>query len=140
MNLRIETYLKVTAMNWYRLCSRIVRASNSLHIEKYKSLVSLHQAQWRQNGRTAEISFFQIENLVSSNTQISTKWQFSYFDLHGVSDRTKRQKIFQDLAQSAAVDFEASKPIKTASLGGGFSFSVSIVASAKDFRIVVISL
>ena len=100
MNLRIETYLKVTAMNWYRLCSRIVRASNSLHIEKYKSLVSLHQAQWRQNGRTAEISFFQIENLVSSNTQISTKWQFSYFDLHGVSDRTKRQKIFQDLAQS----------------------------------------
>ena len=45
--------------------------------------------------------FFQIENLVSSNNQISTKLLFSYFDLHGVSDKTKRQKIFKNLAQSA---------------------------------------
>ena len=37
--------------------------------------------------------FFQIENLVSSNNQISTKLLFSYFDLHGVSDKTKCQKI-----------------------------------------------
>ena len=44
--------------------------------------------------------FFQIENLVSSNNQILTKLLFSYFDLHGVSDKTKRQKIFKDLAQS----------------------------------------
>ena len=47
--------------------------------------------------------FFQIENLVSSNNQILTKLLFSYFDLHGVSDKTKRQKIFENLAQSAFV-------------------------------------
>ena len=92
MNLRIETYLKVTAMNGYRVCSRIVRASNSLHIEKCKSLVSLHLAQWEQNGQQLRFLFFQIENSVSSNNQSFIRLLFSYFDLHGVSDETKRQK------------------------------------------------
>ena len=36
--------------------------------------------------------FFQIENSVSSNNQSFIRLLFSYFDLHGVSDETKRQK------------------------------------------------